>query len=173
MSSRSWERKVKKNQAELNKQRKKSGHAPLSITKKEEQVDTFKGRSFILPAFLILFIALYVITTLTSDVADDVGVMFYVTIALYIFMAVIFALRRPYLAVGKDFVKTRRFGGDRTLYLPAIKAITIAKGSVVIEQQKGANWVFTRMINRYPTDEMAERLRAFALTNNIALKENK
>ncbi|TYP72553.1 MFS transporter [Paenibacillus methanolicus] len=171
MSSRSWERKVRKNQTQLNKQRKKNGQTPLHVQKSEEKVDTFKGRSFVMPAFLVLFIGMYVITTFTSDYYKDAGAMYWVTIGLYVLMAVIFILRRPYLSVGKDYVRTRRFGGDRNLYTVAIKAISVQKGSVVIEQQKGANWVFSRMINRYPTDEMAERLRAFAAVHNIPFNE--
>ncbi|UVI27684.1 hypothetical protein [Paenibacillus spongiae] len=172
MSSRSWERKVRKNQTQLNKQRKKQGQAPLNTSASSApKMDVFKGRSIVLPVFLILFISFFITMSTYSGAYKQSGWLYWVTIACYILMAVMFILRRPYLAVGKDFVKSRRFGGDKTLYAGSIKAIGLQSGSIVIEQVKGTNWVFTRLINRYPTDEMAERLRAFAAANNITINE--
>ncbi|BBH19886.1 hypothetical protein Back11_12310 [Paenibacillus baekrokdamisoli] len=171
--SRSWERKVQKNQTVINKQRKKQGKAPLMATAKStaEPIDTFKGRSILMPAFLVLFTAMYVILTLNSDNYKNSGKMFWVTIGLYLFLALVFALRRPYMAVGKDYIRSRRFGGDRSVYKANIKAITIQKGYVIVEQIKGGNWVFSRVINRYPTEQMAERLRTFAASQEIPLNE--
>ncbi|MCQ6560170.1 hypothetical protein [Paenibacillus mendelii] len=172
MSSRSWERKVRKNQTQLNKQRKKQGQAPLNVnTSSAPKMDVYKGRSIIMPAFLILFTASFVMLSTTSGAYKTSGSLYWITVGCYILLAGLFILRRPYLAVGKDFVKTRRFGGDRTLYAGSIKAINVQSGSIVIEQVKGTNWVFTRLINRYPTDLMAERLRTFASANNITINE--
>lgn len=172
MSSRSWERKVRKNQTQLNKQRKKQGQAPLNVnTSSTPKVDVYKGRSIVMPAFLILFTAFFVTLSTTSGAYKQSGSLYWITVGCYILLAGLFILRRPYLAVGKDFVKTRRFGGDRTLYATSIKAINLQAGSIVIEQVKGTNWVFTRLINRYPTDQMAERLRAFAAANNVTINE--
>jgi len=172
LSSRSWERQVKKNQSQLNKQRKKQGQKPLSVTAAAApQLDIFKGRSIILPAFLVLFIGLFVLMSSRAGAEQTSGTLYWVTIGCYLLLAVMFVLRRPYLAVAKDYVKTRKFSGDRMLFVNNMKAINVQQGSVVIEQIKGANWVFTRSINRYPTDQMAERLRKFASDNGIAFNE--
>lgn len=171
MSSRSWERKVRKNQSQLNKQRKKQGKDPLTLKTADTQLEIYKGRSIIMPAFLVLFTALYVILSFSSDAYKTADTMYWVTIGLYLLLAVLFVLRRPYLAVSKEYVRSRRFGGDRNLYASNIKGISVQKGYVVIEQIKGGNWVFSRLINRYPTDEMAERLRAFAAANQITFTD--
>lgn len=170
--SRSWERKVQKNQAQINKQRKKRGQKPLmSASSSTEAIDTYKGRSYLMPAFLLLFILFYVIVTINSDNFKETGSMFWVTIACYVVLALLFMLRRPYLAVGKDFIRSRRFTGDRSINASNIKAINVQKGYVVIEQHKGGNWVFSRVINRYPTEPMAERLRSFAGQHSIPFTE--
>jgi hypothetical protein len=169
--SRSWERKIQKNQQVINKRRKKQGQAPLLSGKAAaDPVDTFKGRSILMPAFLLLFILMYVIMTVGTQTKQS-STMFWVTIGCYILLAVTFILRRPYLSVGKDFVKTRRFGGDKSVYKDNIKSISVQKGYVIISQHKGGNWVFSRLINRYPTEEMAQRLRTFASANQIAFEE--
>jgi hypothetical protein len=82
-----------------------------------------------------------------------------------------FTLRRPYLSVGRDFVRSRRFAGDRDINISNIKAISAQKGYIVVEQHKGGNWVFSRVINRYPTDEMAVRLKTFAEQHGIPFTE--
>ncbi|AZN41976.1 hypothetical protein [Paenibacillus albus] len=170
--SRSWERKVQKNQAQINKQRKKRGQSPLmSTASTAEALDTYRGRSYLMPAFLLLFILFYVIVTVTADSFKDTGSMFWVTIGCYVVLALLFVLRRPYIAVGRDFVRSRRFTGDRSIYVSNIKAINVQKGYIVIEQIKGGNWVFSRVINRYPTEQIAERLRSFAGQHNIPFTE--
>ncbi|MBO7746048.1 hypothetical protein I8J29_17705 [Paenibacillus sp. MWE-103] len=171
--SRSWQRKVQKNQELINKQRKKRGEAPLMSAKSggAAGVETFKGRSYLMPAFLLLFILFYVIVTVTSDAFKQGDTMFWVTIACYVLLAGLFVLRRPYLAIGRDFVRSRRFAGDRNIYVSNIKGINAQKGYVVIEQHKGGNWVFSRVMNRYPTEQMAARLKAFAEQNGIPFTE--
>ncbi|SEM83690.1 hypothetical protein [Paenibacillus sp. OV219] len=170
--SRSWERKVQKNQAQINKQRKKRGQKPLlSAASSVETLDTFRGRSYLMPAFLLLFILFYVIVTVTSENFKETGSMFWVTIGCYVVLALLFMFRRPYLAIGKDFIRSRRFTGDRSIYVNNIKAINVQKGYIVIEQHKGGNWVFSRLINRYPTEQITDRLRSFAGQHAIAFTE--
>ncbi|QHW34510.1 hypothetical protein GZH47_29425 [Paenibacillus rhizovicinus] len=170
--SRSWQRKVQKNQTQINKQRKKHGQAPLMSAKSEKaSMDTFKGRSYLMPAFLLLFILFYVIVTTTSDSFKPDDTMFWVTIGLYVVLAGTFTLRRPYLSVGRDFVRSRRFAGDRDVNISNVKGITAQKGYVIIEQHKGGNWVFSRVMNRYPTEQIAVRLKAFAEQHGIPYTE--
>jgi len=100
--------------------------------------------------------------------------VFWLTVASYLALAAIFWFRRPYLLVGKDYVGTRRFSGPKTLPAGSIKSITvIGRRYVIIEPKKGGNWVFSRLTNRFPIDEMAERLRKFAQDNRVPFFEEK
>jgi len=168
--SRSWERQVRKNAGAINKQRKKMGLESLSSP--AAKIDRFKGRNYIWPAMLILFISFY--TYMLTLPTDDPNApkawdapMFWVTIAAYLLLAALFFFRRPYLSVAKDYVGTRKMTGDKIMQASAIKQITVQPGYVIIEQVKGASWVFSRMLNRYPIDQMAERLEEFAKANNV------
>jgi len=169
--SRSWERKVRKNTEQLNKRRKKAGLHPVSSP--AAMTDRYRGRNIILPLFLLLFIGFYIyMMTLSPEQPDGANPLetpiFWLTVASYLALASLFWFRRPYLLVGRDFVGTRRFTGPKTLPAEAIKSITVfRRGYIVIEPKKGGNWVFSRMLNRFPIDEMAERLRKFAQDNRI------
>ncbi|OUM96692.1 MAG: hypothetical protein A9Z00_03670 [Thermobacillus sp. ZCTH02-B1] len=173
--SRSWERKVRKNMEQLNKRRKKAGLQ--AIASPGAATDRYRGRSIILPLFLLLFIGFYVYTMTWTPVDPDGPApfetpIFWLTVAGYLALAALFWFRRPYLLVGKDYVGTRKFTGPKTLTADAIKSITVLRpGYIVIEPKKGGNWVFSRMLNRYPIDEMADRLRKFAQDNRIPFYE--
>jgi hypothetical protein len=175
--SRSWERKIRKNTEQLNKRRKKAGLG--AVVSPGGVTDRYKGRNYILPALLVLFTGFYIymVTIPSEDPGTTPPVessIFWLTIASYLALAALFWFRRPYLLVGKDFVGTRRFTGDKTLTAGAIKSITVIRpGYVVIEPKKGGNWVFSRMLNRYPIDEMADRLQRFAQENRIPYEEKK
>ena len=143
----------------------------MSKSSVKEALDTFKGRSYLMPAFLLLFILFYVFITVTSPAFKQADTMFWLTVVCYVVLAVLFTLRRPFLSVGRDYVRSRRFTGDRNIYVSNIKSITAQKGYVVIAQHKGGNWVFSRMINRFPTEQMAVRLKAFAEQHEIPFTE--
>lgn len=166
--SRSWERKVRKNMSHLNKQRKKQGAD--SIVLNADKAEKLVGRNYIAPILLILFISLYLILVQSQD-DFQMDTMFWVTVFCYILLAAIFFVRRPYLKIGKDYVQTRRMTGDKRLPAASIKAISVQPGYVVIEPVKGGNWVFSRLINRYPTGEMAEKLQQFAQANQIQFQQ--
>lgn len=165
--SRSWERKVRNNMNQLNKQRKKQGiQTPIVPT--GERADTFKGRSYIGPILLVLITAMYSLFVRPDSTQST---MYWVTIGCYLFLAFLFVIRRPYIKVGTDFVQTRKFSGDRRLKPEDIKSITAQEGYVVIERVRGSNWVFSRIMNRYPTAEIAERLKQFAKQHGIQYSE--
>ncbi|MFF2089730.1 hypothetical protein [Paenibacillus sp. NPDC058174] len=166
--SRSWERKVRKNMSQINKARKKQGSSGIVLG--SEKKDRYTGRSFIAPILLILFIGMYVILV-SSDPSFKAGTMFYVTVGCYVLLALVFFFRKPYLTVGKDYVQTRKLTGDKRLNPAAIKGISVQRGYVVIEQHKGGNWVFSRVMNRYPTDEMGARLQEFAKVHNLPFEQ--
>lgn len=171
MSARSWERKIRKNQAQINKQRKKRGEQPLSL-KKDPNLDVYQGRSIAMPLFLVLFLTFFVVTSMRSADFDPTLWTFWTILVLYTILAVVLYFRRPFLAVGKDFVRTRRFTGDKNLFVSNIKSIVVSKGSVVIEPVKGTNWVFIRSLNLFPVTEMSERLQKFAEQHQISFTDN-
>ncbi|MCU6708201.1 hypothetical protein M6D81_05700 [Paenibacillus sp. J5C_2022] len=166
--SRSWERKVRKNMSHLNKQQKKQGKGGSVLG--AERKDRFVGRNYMAPVLLLIFVALYSVV-MWNDPKFEATTMFWVTIALYIGLAALFFFRKPYLTIGKDYVQTRRLTGDKRIQASGIKQIAVQKGIVMITPVKGASWSFTRLINRYPTGEMAEKMKEFAAKHNIPFSE--
>nr|WP_156282762.1 hypothetical protein [Paenibacillus sp. NEAU-GSW1] len=154
--------------SQVNKARKKQGASSIALG--SEKKDRYTGRSYIAPILLVLFISMYVVLVSTSK-GFKPDTMFYVTIGCYLFLALVFFLRKPYITVGKDYVQTRKMTGDKRLGVSAIKGISVQKGYVVIEQHKGGNWVFSRVLNRYPTDDISERLQEFAKVNNLPFEQ--
>lgn len=166
--SRSWERKVRKNMSKINQNRKKRGTGQIVLN--AEKKDKFVGRNIILPSLLVVLVVFYTITFSSSpDFKFDS--MFWLTIGCYFVLAALFFFRRPYLTIGKDYVQSRRMMGDRRLAIKDIKSIRVQKGYVTILPQKGAGWMFSRMLNRFKTDEMTEKLKSFAATNNIPFEQ--
>lgn len=175
--SRSWERMVQKNRSDLNKQRKKQGQPGMSKHGVIVNGNTYKGRKYVFPIVLIMLAILYALLGWASSTLPDQesqtspGMTWFVTIA-YIALAVILFLRRPYLQVNKDNLQTTKLSRVRTLTASNIAKIKVNSGSVVIEPKaKGANWVFTRLINRYDIKAMGEGLERFAKDNNIPIEK--
>ncbi|SMF86435.1 hypothetical protein SAMN05661091_3389 [Paenibacillus uliginis N3/975] len=171
--SRSWERKVSKNMSQLNKQRKKQGQAILGTTNTStSDGDVFKGRKYVLPIILLALAVLYALLGLaTVDAGTGSKTMNYIGVSLYILLALMIFLRKPYLKVGRSTVSTFKFNRERKLTASEISKIRILQGSVVIENKaRGGNWVFSRLINRYDTKAMGERLEQFAKVNNIPVE---
>jgi hypothetical protein len=167
--SRSWERMVERNSKKINKQRKKQGKP--SVAAKTQQGDRYLGRNYIFPILLVLLMAFYAISfsPWKNKIQQDTT-MFWVTLGCYALLAVFYFLRRPYLAITRDTLETRRFSGYKRLNPAEIRKIVLQPGYVVIEPLKGANWVFSRMINRYPLSRMGERLTVFAELHRIELE---
>lgn len=164
--SRSWERMVLKNSKNINKRRKKEGKK--SVSPNAPQVDRFVGRNYVVPSLLVMLIVLYV--TLAQPWSDNFmqdQTLFWVTIGCYVLLAVFYYLRRPYLAVTRDTLETRKFSGYKSLKPAQIRKITIMPGYVLVESVKGANWVFSRLMNRYPIERMEVRLKVFAELHHI------
>ncbi len=159
--SRSWERMVRRNRKQINKRRKKEGKQAIG----NAQVERFRGRSYILPLFLVLMAALFVVVSRPWEV--DQGALFWWTVAAYAALALLYFLRRPYLAVGRDWLETRRFTGYKTLKASEIRKIILLPGYVIVESVKGSRWVFSRAMNLYPIGPMSERLRKFAQDHRI------
>ncbi|TDL53964.1 methyltransferase [Paenibacillus dendritiformis] len=168
--SRSWERQVRRNSAQLNKQRKKQGKPGISSHTVE--FDEFKGRNFILPLILTGFTIIY---ALLGSVGTNLPspMLYWVTVICYLGLALMLFLRRPFLRVTKDELSTTKWNRLRTLKVEDIKKITYQPGFIVIEKNgKGSNWVFSRMMNRYDIEAMHARLQQFAAQNRITYEEN-
>ncbi|MGG1636431.1 hypothetical protein BK120_02175 [Paenibacillus sp. FSL A5-0031] len=166
--SRSWERKVRKNMDVVNKQRKKQGNGQIVFN--AEKSEKIVGRNFIAPILLILFIGMYVIL-MSSSSTFKMDTMFWITVGCYILLAALFFFRRPYITIGKDYIQSRRLTGDKRIPAASIKGFSVQKGYVVVEMQKGGNWVFSKLTNRFPTDEIGEKLKLFANANGIAFQQ--
>jgi len=162
--SRKWERMVHKNTKVTNKLRVKQGKGSLSEAGRPK-IDRFKGRNIIIPS---LFAGVSVLFAIVFARVPDQGAMYYFTFISYLVLALLFFFRRPFLNVGKDYVSTRKFGVDQTVYAKDIKQITAKTGKVSIEfNNKKLSWVFNRNINLYNTNEMAEKLQQFAQQHSI------
>ncbi|MBE9915747.1 hypothetical protein G8C92_17160 [Paenibacillus donghaensis] len=179
--SRSWERMVQKNSSQLNKQRKKQGKPSLSSSSGSATADIFKGRNYVLPITLVALAALYLWLGLASQQQAMNSSLSWIVVVLYVLLALVIFLRRPFLKVDKNSLSTIKFNRDRRLTSDQIEKIKVGAGSVVIEMKgtkdrkgrvrKGGNWVFTRLINRYDTDAMSERLERFAKLFNIPFEK--
>lgn len=166
--SRSWERKVRKNMDVVNKQRKKQGNGQIVFN--AEKSEKIVGRNFIAPILLILFIGMYVIL-MSSSSTFKMDTMFWITVGCYILLAALFFFRRPYITIGKDYIQSRRLTGDKRIPAASIKGFSVQKGYVVVEMQKGGNWVFSKLTNGFPTDEIGDKLKLFANANGIAFQQ--
>lgn len=179
--SRSWERMVQKNTAQVNKQRKKQGKPSLYASNGSSSADIFRGRNFVLPITLVALAAIYILLGVASDQAVMNTSLTWIVVGLYVLLAVVIFLRRPFLKVDKNSISTIKFNRDRRLTADQIAMIKVGSGSVVIELKgsknkkgkvsKGGNWVFTRLINRYDTAAMGERLERFATTFDIPFEK--
>ncbi|RJX37746.1 hypothetical protein D3P09_22530 [Paenibacillus pinisoli] len=166
--SRSWERKVRKNMGKINKDRKKHGGSPVVFN--AEKKDRYAGRNYVFPILLLVFVALYSFV-MQGDPNFEATTMYWVTVACYIILAALFFFRKPYLTIGKDYVQSRRMTGDKRLNVADIKGIRVQDGYVTIMPQRGASWTYSRLLNRFKTEEMAAKLKAFAATHNIEFNE--
>ena len=160
---------------QVNKQRKKQGKGSLVLNNDGKQVSkietTFKGRNFILPIVLILFIGMYNIIMFMNTEFVPSGMFWFTNIA-YVAMAALFFFRRPYLTIGKDYVQTRRMMGDKQQFAVAIKEIKVLTGGyIIIVPNHGSSWGFNKMFNRFPIDEMKVELKKFADKHNITWTE--
>lgn len=168
MSSK-WERKVARNAEQINKQRKRFGQPPIgSAAKPLKDKDIFYGRSMILPLFLL---AAAVFFATVYGRLGQTDALYWITIILYVLLALFFFFKRPYLSVHASTVATARFGREKAVPAKDIESIEIAKDYCLISfKNKRSKWVFSRHMNRYNTEAMGKRLREFAEKHNIPVK---
>ncbi|ANE47869.1 hypothetical protein SY83_17990 [Paenibacillus swuensis] len=161
--SRKWERMVQKNSKVSNKLRVKQGKGTISQTSVAGP-DRYTGRSFILPLACAAVAVFFGFTF----AGEERGTMYWFTVLSYLLLAVIFFLRKPYLAIGKDYVSTRKYGADKKMYAGSVDKITSQPGSIVITFKHSKNsWVLSRTWNRYDTVTIEPALQKFAQQNDV------
>jgi hypothetical protein len=172
--SRKWERMVEKNRNSVNKVRRKQGKETIGSgtggARASDPVSVIKGRSWMLPSFLVLFALFYFISFYNSI---EHNFSFWFTGLSYIGLALLmYWIRRPVIKVSKDYITVRRFNGDKLLEPKDIKELTLHKDHVVIELvQKNKKLMYTRLQHRFPMEELNSKLRAYAVSHKLAVKE--
>ncbi|OMF93648.1 hypothetical protein [Paenibacillus sp. FSL R7-0337] len=171
--ARSWERMVQRNTKQINQQRKKQGKDSIytSSTKTAaKSIDIFKGRNIVFPVVLMLLgIMFWVVGSI--DEAKGTGILAnWLGVVLYFLLAALLFFRRPFLKVERARISTIKYNRERFLAAADIEKITLSRSVVTIKYKgKRKQWIFSKLINRYDTAAMGERLEQFAKNNNIEL----
>ncbi|WP_238651588.1 hypothetical protein [Paenibacillus piscarius] len=172
--SRSWERMVQRNTKQVNQQRKKQGKESIYGTSSKagakSSADIFKGRNIVFPFVLVLLgIMFWVVGSI--DEAKGSGILAnWLGVVLYFLLAALLFFRRPFLKIDRARLSTIKFNRERFLSAAEIEKITLSRGMVAIKYKgKRKQWIFSKLINRYDTAAMGERLEQFAKNNNIEL----
>ncbi|GIP59370.1 hypothetical protein MKX50_13660 [Paenibacillus sp. FSL W8-0186] len=170
----SFDRKVERNQMKLNKKGKNPQGNKAGRTGTGSRMgargdgDVFKGRKIILPLLLILLAGLYAGVALAGGSAEVSTTMFWLTIVLYVILAIALFLNKPYLRINKNYLFTAKLNRDRMLEAGQISKITATPNKITITPKAGGqNWVFYRKRNLFDTPAMAERLETFAKTHKV------
>jgi hypothetical protein len=164
--SRKWARMVKKNSDDINVQRKRHGRNLIHESKPD--VDTFKGRSWMLPVIAVGISLFFMISM--GEVYDYNGMYWFTVISYFVLGAFFFLLRRPYLKIGKSTLATRRFGGEKTVKAVEVEKIMIQSGYIIIQiKERKMRWVFSRLFQLINIERTAERLKKFAQDNNVQI----
>jgi hypothetical protein len=159
---------VQKNTKTTNKLRAKQGK-PLVSEAASDGSETIKGRNWLMPLVLIC-VGIFCFITFRNTYQDDN--LYWITGGSYIALGLFtFLVRRPFIKIGKNYLLTRRFTGDKRVEGPQIQEIVISKDAVVISLQgKGGKWIFTRLYHRIDITVISERLKDFAEHNGVAFK---
>lgn len=175
----SFDRKVERNMVKLKKQGKipnikgpvGNSNSKYTIGPKGDG-DIFKGRKIILPVLLSLLAIMYGSVGLLSPAAEANSTLFWVTIGLYLLLATVIFLRKPYLRIDKSKIYTSTFNRDKYLDASNINKIILSRSKVVIEPKgRQSKWVFYRTRNRFDTEAMALKLEQYGNTHQITIEK--
>ena len=164
--SRKWEREIERNQKQMERLRK---NQKTQTTSKFGNKQVFKGRSVILPVFLLLasFFFMFVL-----DVLGERDLFYWLSIGSYWLLALIFFLRRPYLAIGSSELTTQRWTKEIHLKPSEVEEIILANDSTVIVAKASKHrWVFSRIPHFYPMQELNRALKQYADKHDISITE--
>lgn len=174
----SFDRKVERNQMKMNKKGKgpqvKGGRGldPRTSLGSKGEGDVFRGRNIILPVLLALLALLYAVVGLIGSASEASSGIFWLTIVLYIILALAIFLRKPYLRINKGWLYTSKFNRDRLLEAGNVSKIKVERDKItIVPKGKDQNWVFYRVRNRFDTKAMAERLEQYAKVHNVTFEE--
>ena len=146
---------------------------PEPKSKQKDRSDTvsFYGKSYLFP---IMLFALGILSAVSAYQAEKVNYFYYFTIVAYFGLSVFYFIKKPYLRIGKDFVSTRRMGADRLMEADQIDRIEMYDSYVLfVFKKKRTKWVFAKMINKYPVDEIVTALVPFAKANKIQIVDER
>ncbi len=166
--SRRWERMVEKNRKELDKKRERQGKGKIGMS--HPDYDLYQGRSQVLPLFLLSVAAFFAFSSFRWGNIDG---LFWFTLIAYILLSLYFYfIKRPYLKIGKSFIATNRWGREVSVPLKNIKKVTYSPGNLIIKiEGQRTDWFFSRVLNRFNTEEMAEKLEKLALQHQIPFEK--
>lgn len=163
--SRKWERMVEKNKKSVNKMRVKQGKAVISESG-SEPMETFKGRSWIMPSVLIGFSAFYFLFLYGVYPHDTV---YWFTGFSYLALGILtFLFSRPTIRIGRRTISVRKYSKDRTAEAHEIEEISVSSGSVAIRlKNKRSRWVYSKFQHRFEMDKLIPKLKEFADHNKV------
>jgi hypothetical protein len=170
--SRKWERMVKKNTKTINKSRIKHGKETISQASSSDGAVTIKGRNWTL-SLLLFFVGIFCFITFRNTSQEDN--LYWITGGSYVLLSIfMFFVRRPHLKIGKDYLGTRRFTGDKRVKAADIKDIALSKDSVTISFNSGkGKWAFTKFYHLMNIEETSLKLKEFAANHAVALRVDK
>jgi len=157
-----WEQQLTRNASKLNARRKRLGRQAISA---KGEVSRHRGRSWVF-SLLLAFLGLFYMFAYWNTGRTS---LYWVTVFMYLFLAVLwFAVRRPFIDIGKKSLVTRKLFGFRNIEPQDIEQIEALKGYVVITlKQNRRRIVFSRLMQWIDTERLAQDLERFAQTHRI------
>ncbi len=174
----SFDRKVERNQKRMNKSgngptlnKGGSGQNPRTSLGSKGDGEIFKGRNMILPAVLVLLALLYAAVGMVGSASEVNSGLFWLTIGLYLILALAIFLRKPYLRMNKGWLYTSKYNRDKILEAGNISKIKVSRSKVmIVPKGKDNNWVFYRARNLFDTEAMGEHLEQYAKVHNVTFE---
>ncbi|WP_410768596.1 hypothetical protein [Fontibacillus sp. BL9] len=175
----SFDRKVERNQIRMNKKGKgpnvgqgRGSQNPRTSLGSKGEGEVFRGRNMILPGLLVLLALLYAAVGLVGSAAEMSSGLFWLTIVLYLILALTIFLRKPYLRINKGYLYTSKYNRDKILEAGNISKIRVTRQKVTISPKgKDTNWVFYRGRNLFDTEAMGERLEQYAKVHHVTFEK--
>lgn len=175
----SFDRKVERNQKKMYKSGKgpavkaRSNRDPRTALGPKGDGEIFKGRKIILPVVLALLAVLYGVIGTVGNTAELSSTIFWLTIVLYLLLALMIFLRRPYLRIDRNWLYTSKYNRDKIIEANNISKIKVSKNRskiTIIPKSKDVNWVFSRSRNLFDTQAMAAHLEQYAKVHHVAFE---
>lgn len=173
----SFDRKIERNRIRMNKKGKGSstqGQGTVSgrTAGPNGDGDVFKGRKILLPVLLVALALTYGSIGFIGGAPEADSFMYWITIGLYVLLALIIFLKKPFLRISKNSLFTQKYNRDRRLDAGQISKIKISPTKITIVPKSGEpNWVFYKTRNRFDTEAMGNRLAQYANAYHVTLEQ--